>query len=132
MPYCTRTTIGEIIGADNVTIYADRDNDGNAATITATIDAAIAWADAVIDGAFRDGPYAVPFAAAPALVSDWSARLASYRLYVARGLRMDEPVGSHLASLRDSALREMRLYASGSLRLETDVEHDGPTGAVGV
>lgn len=133
MAYTDRDGLGLIAGATNITKYADRDNDANSSTITETITDAIAWADAMIDGMFRGGPYVVPFTTVPAQVEDWSRRLAVFKLYQARGTQdeADDLAGQFRAGY-DDAMKEMRMYASGSLRFDLALSHEGPTAPVAV
>lgn len=90
MAYCVRADIETLFGVNNVTSWADLDNDQVAATITARITAAITTADDFIDSYLRDGPYDLPLAndadTVPILIRDVSARLAGANLYSARGV----------------------------------------------
>jgi phage gp36-like protein len=132
MAYSTRTDIERVAGADNVARWADVNNDGNATTITNAITAAIEWADEMIDGAFRDGPYVIPFSATPTLVARWSAKLAAVELYRSRGLRDDgDSAAGKLTEWEKQVNRDLMMYTSGSLRLEAALNHDGPTNAPG-
>lgn len=133
MAYTDRDGLGEIAGPANVTKYATRDPTDDADDITAAITAAIAWADAMIDGMFRGGPYVVPFSPVPVQVEDWSKRLAIFKLYQARGTQdeSDDLAGQFRAGY-DDAIKEMGLYASGSLRLNHPEQHTGPTAPVAV
>lgn len=128
MAYSTTNDIAGCVGAGNRDIWADRDNDGSSSTITASINAAITQADAIIDGFFRDGPYVTPFSPVPQLVLKWSARLAAVELYRARGLRdTDDDVAGKLSELEKLVWEEMDLYVSGTVRLQEAVAHGGPT-----
>jgi phage gp36-like protein len=85
MAFSARADIETRFGVDNVSQWADYDNDGNASTITANITAAIAYADAYIKGWMRGCRYAIALANAAGtvdpLIVDCSARLAGVFLY---------------------------------------------------
>jgi phage gp36-like protein len=89
MPYCVRADIETLFGVNNVTSWADLDNDQDTDSIAARITAAIVTADDFIDSYLRDGPYDLPLAddadTVPVLIRDISARLTGTHLYSARG-----------------------------------------------
>lgn len=90
MAYSVRTDVETLFGANNVTKWADLDNDGDGPTITARITAAIVKADDFIDSFMRDGPYDLPLeddaTATPVMITDISARIAGTVLFSARGV----------------------------------------------
>ena len=128
MAYCDRDDIGNVVGASNVTTWADRDADQETATIAAVIAEAIATADAIIDGQFLDGPYAIPFSTVPQLVKNWAAKLSAIELYRGRGQHDtgDDPAGK-LGVMEVDVRADMSMYSSGSLRLNLERDHSGPT-----
>lgn len=85
--YCDRTDIETIYGVSNVQKWADLDNDGDAAKITARIIAMIGYASEEIDDRLRDGPYEVPFSSALTTITYLSGLLAGALLYEARGVQ---------------------------------------------
>jgi hypothetical protein len=54
MAYTTEAKIKTMFGTEHVNKWADVDNDGNAATITAHIAQCISWADSLIDSRLRN------------------------------------------------------------------------------
>jgi phage gp36-like protein len=79
MPYCTKADILnlELTNAELITLTDDKSL-GEVAT--AMVTAAIAKADAEIDGHCQ-AKYTVPFVTVPPIVMGWSATLAAFNLY---------------------------------------------------
>lgn len=88
--YCTRAQIEAVFGKTNVLLWADLDNDADAAKITARINDAIAVASEDIDDVARCWEYGTPLttkdtAETPRGIIDLAANLAGIWLYEARG-----------------------------------------------
>jgi phage gp36-like protein len=81
MAYATRANVESIFGANNVSQWANRDNDGDGGKITAAIADALARAETRIDDRLREGPYAIPFTVTPEQVTEITAMLAGVLLY---------------------------------------------------
>jgi phage gp36-like protein len=120
--YCTRAEIELRFGADNVADWADLDNDGNATTITNTINDAISEASDQFDGLFRATAYRIPLTsestgATPTEVAFMCSRLAGVLLHEKRGVQdWDPKSGTPAHSLswhRDDVLRWLAAVRQG-------------------
>jgi phage gp36-like protein len=93
--YCVRSDIEQAFGVNNVTIFADLDNDGNSTTIAARIARAIVVASEEIDDAARKGGYRIPLqneaGTISATVVNLCAVLAGLWMYEARGSKEVDP-----------------------------------------
>lgn len=125
MAYCVRVDIETLFGVNNVTNWADLDNDADAGKITARITAAIAAADDFIDSFLRDGPYELPLAddaaAVPILVRDVATRLAGTTMYSARGVLDYDENGDPVNRLqwhRDQAETNLQRIKDRTLNLD--------------
>lgn len=88
--YTTRTYLERMFGIANITDWADLENDGDTAKITAVVDDAIERASEWIDTRLREGPYTVPFSddpGQPAFIREIATRLAGCNLYENRGVQ---------------------------------------------
>ena len=91
-PYSTRADVELIYGRDNVSKWADVNNNGDLKEITARVTFSIKSADDFIEDALRSGPYVVPLvfiAPATALsqtIINLSAMKAGFVLYSSRGI----------------------------------------------
>jgi len=127
--YISQQGLEHTYGSENVSKWADRDNDGDASKIRTNVQAAIDWAEAEIDGAFGPSMYEVPLRPVTPTVTDWARRLAAWHLYRARGMpdEGDAPGGKLAADAR--AVRvEMGRYISGVARGEWTRSGDHATG----
>ena len=88
MAYATQANVEAIFGASNVNKWANIEQDGVAATITARIVLALENADSTINDYLRDSRYTIPFTSSPLPLSlvDTAARLAGIWLYESRGV----------------------------------------------
>lgn len=122
--YCARSDVEGIFGTDNVTKWADVDEDENAATITARITTAIGVATNDVDVRLRGGPYTIPFSEVDLLVRDVTARLAGVWLYESRGIEDFNPQTGqaiHLLSWhRSHAYKTLKEIKTQKLRLGID------------
>ncbi len=95
MPYSVRSNVESVYGVDNVSKWADLDNDENAGSITARITRAIVVADDMIDNVLRVAHYTIPIANAagttPVTIVELSAVMAGLWLYEARGSQDFDP-----------------------------------------
>jgi phage gp36-like protein len=94
MDYCTKAQMEAIWGVQNVSQFADMDNDANPTTIASRIAAAITWASAEIDDYLRVANYRIPCTTltgtvetVPTTVAYHAAVLAGVFLYEARGAK---------------------------------------------
>ena len=89
MPYAARTDLDDVFGSVNINKWADLENQQDSALITARVNRALLYADAVIDDTLRGGLYALPIetkaAATPTLIVDIASKLAAVWLYELRG-----------------------------------------------
>jgi len=90
MSYCDRDDIGDIFGVENVTHYADSDNDGDTTKITNRVNRAISAAEEEVNSFMRGTHYRIPLvtadSATPATISNLTAHLAGLGLYEAHGV----------------------------------------------
>lgn len=86
MPYSTRADVEAQYGVDNISQWADLNNNQNAGEITARIVQAIVEADNEIDSRTRLGPYPIPWVAPPVGIVSMSALYAGIWLYTSRGV----------------------------------------------
>jgi len=85
--YATREDIEMIFGAENVSKWADLDNDQNALKIEARVSWALCLAKERLDDKLRGSLYTIPFAdPAPRTIIDVNARMAGVLLYESRGI----------------------------------------------
>jgi phage gp36-like protein len=126
MAYSARADIEARFGVSNVSVWADLDNDEDATKITNRIAAAIAWADAYIEGIMRGSHFRIPIVTlaggTPTIVTDLSAKLAGLWLYEARGskdfdTRTRRPYHRY-AFMRADVRRQLEDLRTG--RLQTD------------
>ena len=120
MSYSAQSDIENRFGRDNIRKWSNLSG-GTAADLT-RIAAAIAWADAYIDGRFRGGRHTVPLTdtTEPVLVN-WSRSLAGWWLYTSRGLRDDNDEADKLQADRDEIDKEINAYLSGQRRFSTSM-----------
>jgi hypothetical protein len=124
--YATDDEIDDIFGAVNVTSWADMDNDGNGATITARKDRARVVSQARIDNVLRDTHYTVPAVNAagdtPVTIVDLEARFAGIWLYESRGVIDFSPKTNapyhRLTFARREARQQLEEIRAGRLKLD--------------
>lgn len=120
MAYTTEAKIKAVYGTKNVDRWADLNNSGDAGEITATVAAAIAYADAQVDGRLRGGIYTVPFEAdpnTPPIIANIAADLAAERLYRARRYEDTDDAGDMLAAAKQAAERQLSAIRVGRITL---------------
>ena len=119
MAYSTRSDIEDVFGVDEVSKWADLDNDANATKITNRIARAIEVADEKVDAALRGGAIAVPVPGSSVLITNIAAILAGVWLYDARGVvDFDPETGKaqhRLHFQRAGAMRKLKLIRTGDL-----------------
>lgn len=125
MAYCVRADIEDVYGVENVKVWADLDNDGDEAKITARITKALARSYAKMNDYLRGGPYNLPLAnaalAIPDTAIDINATLAGIWLYEKRGhediLDTGRPLHRY-SSLKTQAFADLRNIRFGVLNLD--------------
>jgi phage gp36-like protein len=102
MAYCTITDLTEALGDDFALRLTDRD--GNGSADTSAVNAAIAWADAIIDARLA-ASHGAPFTGAVgAVVKGLSVDLASWRLVSANPGVTQAPTAAY-RTRHDDAMR---------------------------
>lgn len=130
--YSSQSDIEDIFGPSNVAAWTlFETGDPTDSADTTRIATALAYADAVINGYFADGPYLLPLACntCQPIVVRWAATIAGIWLY---GNRMttsyvDYP-GNRYIVLRAAIDQEMNDYKSGAKRLDAPLRFPHPTG----
>ena len=89
--YCTRQDIEDIFGADNVSKWADIQNNGNGDHIAGRIGQAILWTTAEVNDRLREGPVELPIVTVPRTIVDLAAHFAGVWLYESRGVEDFDP-----------------------------------------
>ena len=117
MAYIVRDDIEVYFGAGNVAKWADLDNDGVVATISARIAVAIADAESYVNAFLEGGVYDVPFVTVPAEVRRATALLAGVDIYGSRGVDDTEGEKTPIERRRDEAVELLQLIRSGELVL---------------
>lgn len=111
MSYCTQAEIETAISTDIVIQLTDDDNIGE--IVEANVTAAIARADAEIDG-YCAVKYSVPFTTVPAVVAGLSLDMSIYYLYKRRTVSED------VQKAYDNAIARLKDIAKGLLSLGVD------------
>lgn len=117
MAYITQDSIEAVFGQQNVITWSNLDGTNGEAD-TDAVAAAIAYAEAYVEGRFRpSGIYAIPFSPAtdPVLVN-WCAVIAGIWLFQRRP-NAGGDASTSWQDKKDEVDREMSLYVSGSRRL---------------
>lgn len=118
--YSEQGDIEAIYGSANVNKWADINNNGDSAEITARIN----WSNKVayyhINQKLLNGPYAIPFTAVfPVMIVDLSARYAGFRLYESRGIDDNLADEDHmLVNHADRVEQDLRSIMGGTLKPE--------------
>lgn len=121
--YISRSDLDIRFGSDNVTKWADKNENGDSVEILSAVNWAIDQACTEFDDTMRDGRLQVPLALpAPKTVIDIVAGLAACILYESRGVTdFDSETGRavhRLMYVRKRAEERMRLLRAGKLRLD--------------
>lgn len=127
--YIARADVEAVFGVDNVEKWADLDNDQDATKITNRITDAISFAEGLFEGRLRQGRYALPLTVAGSgldFIQSIVSTLAGDWLYRARGLR-DEDETNRIRNLLVRTEKLMGQIATGVIRLDSQLSHDGPT-----
>lgn len=120
MPYAADIDMYNVYGKTNIRAWADINNNGIEAEITARITWALALADTKVDAMLKGGPYTVPFTTAPALIVDLAARKAGIILYDSRGHQDAGAATDNLQPFRDYIMKAVREIRSLKLRIDDD------------
>lgn len=127
--YIDGQDIANKFGTDNVTKWSQLDNTLTTANTT-RIASAISYAEAEINGFFRDSRYAVPLAfnSGSAIRDDWAATIAGVWLYGNRGQQDDV---NQYAEMLNATYADMRAYKAGVKRLDATLAYsDMPTAPI--
>lgn len=127
MAYSTQANIESVFGTANVVRWSQLDPATKTAD-TARIALAIAYADSLIDDRFRGGAYTVPFTAANAMITDWSARIAGVWLYRSRPQATSSKEFDAIVGQEGAALEIMDHYLSGKRRFPDSVARQSRSG----
>lgn len=119
MPYCTQAQLEERYGVRFLTELSDRGDVPPVAPDADLFARAIADADALIDG-YLKSRYALPLASTPALVTEFSQRIAIYNAHA-------HEASDKITRDYELALRQLRDIADGKLKL--DIAGVEPAGA---
>lgn len=118
MAYATQANIEDIFGASNVDAWATHSGDDEAAT-AARIARSLVVAEDHVNSRLRRGPYAIPFASAPTIIVDATARLAGVWLYECRGVAdATNEETSNLLRHKESVDALLADVLSGKMRLD--------------
>lgn len=120
MPYATRSNVEDIYGNVNVRAWADINNNGIEAEITARIDWALALADTKLNAMLKGGPYTVPFTTVPALIVELAARQTGVLLYDSRGHQDAGATTDNLQPHREYIMMTIRDLRTLKLRIDDD------------
>jgi len=116
MAYCTQTDMENLYGTDNVKKWSNLS--GTTDEVDATrLARSIVVADDEIDSRLRNSAYAVPFTSPPVMVVNWSATLATWWLYKARG-RRDTPEYDRMRQDRDDVLEQLEQVTAGVIEID--------------
>lgn len=126
MAYCIRADIEAIFGTSNILVWADMNEDQDAAAITARITLAISVASEEIDDFVRLTQYRIPLVTAddatPVSITNLTATLAGVWLYEARGtVDFDPKSGApyhRLAFKREEARRFLEQLRTGDRKID--------------
>jgi phage gp36-like protein len=124
MAYGTRAGMEAIFGTSRIAKLADPDETQVGASITATINAALAYADKRIDGVMGLTHHRLPLATAagatPELIGQIANRLAAG--WLARQWRLEsvppEDAGERVLQYEGEALGELHAIAQGAMRID--------------
>jgi phage gp36-like protein len=127
--YAAQADVENKFGANNVARWSQLDNSSSSAD-EGRISSALQYADATIDGFFRDGPYVTPLvlSSGGALAVNWAATIAGVWLYGNRGQRDQDKDASKYTAMLAGVMREMGMYKGGVLRLDAARRWPAPTG----
>ncbi len=117
MAYIVRSDVETYFGAGNVETWADLDNDGVEATISARITTALADAESFVNAYLGGGVYDVPFVTVPTEVKRATALLAGIDLHGSRGIDDTEGEKTPIERRRDEAMALLDMVRTGTLKL---------------
>ena len=126
--YCTRADIEAMFGVDNVSKWADLDNDADVDKILARITVMIGYASDEIDDRLRDGRYVIPFGTAPTTIKRCAVGIAGTMLYDARGI-IEEAEENSIDKHRTLAEKTLNEIVAGKIRLSAaliDTQNEVP------
>lgn len=133
--YAALQDLYDLFGPVNIATWSSMD--GTGALDTTKVQAALDYADSVINGFFADGPFIVPLTFTGAftfsLAKHWSAVLAGAgpRLYGDRG-QADEGTKNQYATMIAGVMSQMAMYKGGALRLPAQRRWPTPNAPAGV
>ena len=132
--YCTSADMENLVGITNVSQWSNVPYQQGMGANTATVQAALNWADGQIVGMFRNyGNKTVPLAPLATgipIVNSACTQLACWKLYTARGLT-DTPDPKYDKFYR-LGIGELAQYLSGTAQLDASDMWPQPTGPVSV
>ena len=120
--YATQSDIENIFGPENVAAWSRYESaPPTGATDATRVAAALAQADAEIDGQFIGGPYGLPLVCGMCkpIVTHWAAVLAGVWLYGSRATTSYiDYAGNRYLALRHAVYQDMDAYKAGVKRLD--------------
>ena len=126
--YIDKSDIEDVFGVENVILWSQLDNEVAEADED-RIDAAIAYAEQIIEDRFRGSRYQVPFAGTAGTlyqVTYWCAVVAGQWLYRTRGLS-DRDSEDKIELLAETIEVDMRQYVAGQREMAAACAETEPT-----
>lgn len=124
MTYSSLQLLTDRYGAQMLLDLTDRADVATGQIDTAIVDAALAGADALIDG-YLQGIYALPLSPVPALISDLATVITIWRLHI--GIP-----GEKIAKDYEDALKRLAQISAGTIKLGVAGIETPGAGATGV
>jgi hypothetical protein len=122
MAYCVQSDLELVWGSNNISKWADANNNANAGEISARIAWAIEAADADINDRLRRTWHDLPFSTIPFRIKNLSARLAGIKLYKSpRGLTDGDETNEVMNNEMESCENELCNIIAGILKLDVEV-----------
>lgn len=129
--YISRSDIEDRFGTDNVSKWADMNNDNDTTEIADRITDAISFAEAFVEGRLRGTRYQIPLSISSGsdLIKDIVRAYAAEWLFSNR-IHKDDEDNAKRNWIRGHVQRAdqlLNMIAGGSIRLDATLSHDGPT-----
>ena len=123
MAYSTLSDLQLVYGSNNVSKWADANNNASAGEITARVAWAIAKADSYIDDKLRRKWHELPFSPVPTTIKELSAQLAGVILYRSpRGLVDGDDSNAVMQDFRDECETMLVNILAGVVKLDYEIQ----------